>query len=163
MKRKEVVENCRPVNSQVIFERASEQTPGHIPGDVVLVVKSDPHAVFTRSQNDLSMVLSISLKQALLGFKKEVSLVHPNSLFSWLTSAHVIACMHFQIRHLDGHTVTIANEAVSQPGQVINIQGEGMPLHGVPSEFGNLKVELKINMPDKLTDAQRRMIEKNFY
>ena len=83
------------------------------------------------------MTLTISLKQALLGFKKE-------------------------IRHLDGHAVTISNDGVSSPGQVLSIDGEGMPIHGVPSEFGKLNVELKIEMPTMITAEERAFVVSHF-
>ena len=63
---------------------------------------------------------------------------------------------------MDGHAVTIANEGVSSPGQVLSIDGEGMPLHGVPSEFGKLHVELSVEMPLRITAAERAFVESNF-
>ena len=52
------------------------------PGTVNIKITQIPHPLFTRKDNDLSMSLDITLKQALLGFTKYV-------------------------KHLDGHTVTI--------------------------------------------------------
>ncbi|KAL1507252.1 hypothetical protein AB1Y20_008101 [Prymnesium parvum] len=131
------IEKGAPEGMEIVFERASEQTPGRIPGNVVLKLQANPHAVFKRVGNDLFMVLTISLKQALLGFEKE-------------------------IRHLDGHPVKIVNRAISSPGQVIVVQGEGMPLHGVPSEFGNLHVELKVQMPEAITAEEREFVASHF-
>jgi hypothetical protein len=34
-----------------------------------------------------------------------------------------------QIEHLDGHKVTLAASGVTQPGQVVLIKGEGMPVY----------------------------------
>ena len=59
------------------------------------------------------------------------------------------------IRHLDGHSVTIANAGVSQPHQVLTLKDEGMPTHNMPSEFGSLRVELVFNLPSKLSPAER--------
>ena len=110
------------------------------------------------------MSLTITLKQALLGFKKEARAVASNAWRSRPRAAlKAYQSTHrAQIRHLDGHAVTIANEGVSSPGQVLRIQGEGMPLHGVPSEFGNLNCELKIEMPKTLTAEERKFVTDHF-
>eukprot|EP00967_Tisochrysis_lutea_P138613 scaffold250554_cov33-Tisochrysis_lutea.AAC.1 len=82
---------------------AGEQTPGVIPGDVRLKLRSKSHAVFRRDGHHLHMNLRITLQQALLGFSKT-------------------------IHHLDGHDVVIANSGISTPGMVIVLAGEGMPV-----------------------------------
>lgn len=124
--------------SEVVFPRASEQTPGKIPGDVKLRLRSAPHAVFSRNgTNDLSMEMTLTLRQALLGFERT-------------------------IRHLDGHSVLIRNEGVSTHGQVLTLPNEGMPVHGVPSEFGVLHVALKVAMPTALSDAEKDFVGTHF-
>lgn len=129
-----VVERGMADGATITFERASEQTPGMVPGDVVLKLETAKHRAFKRDGADLSMVLRLTLRQALLGFKRV-------------------------IRHLDGHSVTIANEGVSQPHQVLTLPDEGMPKHGVPSEFGVLRVELVVNLPSSLTAEDRQFLE----
>ena len=69
-----------------------------VPGDVHLQLETAPHRVFKREGADLSMVLRLTLRQALLGFSRT-------------------------IRHLDGHSVTIANAGVSQPHQALTLPG----------------------------------------
>ena len=49
---------------RVVFERASEQRPGEIPGNVEVVLAAAPHLVFRREGSDLEMTLRISLKEA---------------------------------------------------------------------------------------------------
>lgn len=131
-----VVERGMADGSAITFERASEQSPGQVPGDVILQVEAVPHRVFKRNGNDLSMVLQLTLRQALLGFSRT-------------------------IRHLDGHPVTISNSGVSQPHQVLVLQGEGMPVHGVPSEFGSLHVELMVSMPSRVSEEEKRWLESH--
>ena len=67
-------------NSEIKFERMSEQRPGMIPGDVIMVLKQKAHAQYRREKNDLHYNLMISLKESLIGFTRT-------------------------IRHLDGHEV----------------------------------------------------------
>ena len=37
-----------------------------------------------------------------------------------------------------------------------------MPLHGTPSEFGELRVRLAIVMPDRLTPEERAFAQSHF-
>ena len=131
------IERGTPEGHVVTFERVSEQASGTLPGDVRLQLSTAPHAAFTRSGDDLEMQLHVPLRQALLGFEK-------------------------QVRHLDGHAVLVRNEAVSSHGQVLVLPGEGMPKHGTPSEFGDLRVELIIKFPSAITRAERAFVAQNF-
>ena len=121
----------------ITFPRAGEQTPGQLPGSVIVRIKAARHAVFTREGNDLRMKLKISLRQALLGFERT-------------------------IRHLDGHTVTVSSTSISRPGQVIALAGEGMPVRGTADEHGYLRVDLIVKMPKRLTDEERAFVATHF-
>ena len=131
------IEKGVPEGHVVTFERVSEQASGTLPGNVLVQVTTAPHAAFTRDGDDLLFTLNVPLRQALLGFQK-------------------------RIRHLDGHAVLVKNEAVSSHGQVLVLPGEGMPKHGTPSEFGDLRVELIIEFPSAITAAERQFVAKNF-
>jgi hypothetical protein len=50
----------------------SEQSPGMIPGDILLVVKQKPHKTCKRQGNDLKMDVEITLKEALLGSSNQM-------------------------------------------------------------------------------------------
>jgi DnaJ-class molecular chaperone len=73
--------------------------------------------------------LKISLKEALLGFKKD-------------------------IKHLDDHIVIIKKDGVVQPGDIIKVRAEGMP-HHQNSDKGDLFVKIKIVFPLELTEKQK--------
>ncbi len=123
--------------TRITFERASEQSPGMLPGDVVILLRAEKHSAFGRQGNDLLLELKVSLKEALLGFRREV-------------------------RHLDGHAVMIEKSGVSRPGELIVIAGEGMPLHGVPSEFGDLRVTLVVVFPEQLSASESSFVRDAF-
>lgn len=131
------IEQGAAEGAEVVFPRASEQTPGKIPGNVLVRLKSARHAVYRREGNDLHMELTLPLRAALLGFEHTV-------------------------HHLDGHPVLIRNVGVSTHGQVLVLAGEGMPVHGVPSEYGSLKVKLVVAMPTALTAAEAQFVRTNF-
>ncbi len=96
-----------------------------------------PHPVFTREGNNLKMNVKISLKQALLGFKKEIT-------------------------HLDGHKVLIEKKKITRPGEVEKIKGEGMPVYEYPSDYGDLIVTYEVEFPKVLDTEQKELFKKVF-
>jgi DnaJ-class molecular chaperone len=131
------IERGAAEGTEIVFPRASEQSPGKIPGNVVVKLRAAKHAVFRREKQDLHMTLTVPLRDALLGFR------------------HTIV-------HLDGHEVVLSSEGISFPGQVLRLRGEGMPVHGVPSEYGSLYVTLDIEMPKAITAQERDLVTKHF-
>jgi len=120
---------------ELVFERASEQMPDMIPGNVILMLKTQPHSRFRRDGNELHMDQHISLREALLGFTKTIT-------------------------HLDGHRVEIRQDGITPPGYVKTLVHEGMPVHEVPSERGSLHVKFIVMFPSKLSKEQRKGIRE---
>ncbi len=80
--------------------------------------------------------MRISLKEALLGFEKEIP-------------------------HLDDHIVTIKKNGVTQPGDIIKVKGEGMPIHQT-SDKGDLYVRVDVIIPPYLNEQQKVFLEQLF-
>jgi DnaJ-class molecular chaperone len=115
---------------QVVFERESEQSPQTTPGDVVVVLRQTPHRVFRREGDHLHADVTVTLKEALLGFSQT-------------------------LQHLDGRTVTVKADGVTKPFSVIVIKGEGMPQQHTPSIKGDLHVKIHVRFPDSINASQR--------
>ena len=153
---------------EIVFPRASEQSPGQIPGDIKLRLKAARHAVFERKGTDLQMNMSIPLRQVRMDARVKVSVRARRcaraSALSCTCPSAAQALLGFErtIRHLDGHAVTISNRGISRHGQTLSLAHEGMPVHGVPSEFGKLHVTLSIDMPTALTSIERDFVAKHF-
>ena len=132
------VERGAADGTEVRFARASEHTPGQIPGSVVVTIRALKHAAFSREGDDLRLHLAVPLRHALLGFERT-------------------------IRHLDGHEVRISSggRPVS-PNEVLTLRGEGMPKLGRPGQFGQLHVACSVTMPKTLTPFERAFVEKAF-
>lgn len=64
------LEKGMPSDHEIVFERESEQAPGMTPGNVIFKLRQVPHPRFTRNGNDLHMTMHITLREALLGFRK---------------------------------------------------------------------------------------------
>lgn len=132
-----VIEKGMGAGQEIVFERMSEQRPKQIPGDVILTIRQKQHSTFTRQGNDLHASLTISLREALLGFERTMA-------------------------HLDGHEVKVRAAKVTKPGDVIKVRGEGMPLHNFASEFGDLYVTITIAFPESLTEEQAGVMTAHF-
>lgn len=83
---------------QIVLEREADESPDVIPGDIVLTLRTTPHPVFTRKGNNLYTKETITLKEALIGFKRT-------------------------LKHLDGSIVDIQREGITQPGEPHVCQG----------------------------------------
>ena len=116
----------------------AEQSPNQLPGDVVLVLQQAKHPRFTRKGNDLHMGMKISLKEALLGFSRDIV-------------------------HLDGHKVELKYKKVTSPGEVFRVNREGMPFKDDPTQFGNLFVKMEIVMPKGELNAEKRNLVEQLF
>jgi DnaJ-class molecular chaperone len=63
------------------------------------------------------------------------------------------------IKHLDGHDVVVKKSDVTKPGEVIEIEDEGMPHHQFSSQMGKLYVEFIFKMPTEFTEEQKTAIK----
>lgn len=122
---------------EIRFERQSEQQPGITPGDVIFRLKQAPHPLFKRSGDDLHMEQRLSLREALLGFRRT-------------------------IRHLDEREVVLSHNGVTQPFETRRMENEGMPQHNTPSTRGSLYIKYIVDLPPLLTPQQREAVEKAF-
>ncbi len=98
-------------------------------GDVVVVVRVRPHAVFTRRGADLERELPITLQEALLGGEVPV-------------------------KTLKGR-VLLKIPPGTQNGRVFKLTGQGMP-HLRGAGVGDAKVKVRVVLPSKLNaDAEQ--------
>jgi len=122
----------------IVFERESEQHPDTIPGDLIVILRQTPHHFFTeRYGNDLNAKFELNLKEALLGYNK-------------------------QITHLDKREFFIKSDSPTQPFYVRKISGEGMPQHKFPSNKGDLYVKFHVRLPDRLSEAEKLLVKEMF-
>ena len=102
-------------------------------GDVYLIAKVRPHAVFSRNGADLTREVPITLQEALLGGEVEVETL--------------------------GGRVLLKVPAGTQPGQTFRLSGKGMPrLKGGGS--GDLYAKVRVVLPVKLEGKQRKAAEE---
>jgi DnaJ-class molecular chaperone len=121
----------------IVMEGMADQRPGMVPGSVVVRLKQLPDNQFDRDGDHLRTSVTVSLREALLGFRKDV--VMP-----------------------DQSIVPIVTNAVTQPNDVIRVQGEGMPRKDDHDARGDLFVTVKVQLPTVLSSDQKATIADMF-
>ncbi|OMJ72684.1 hypothetical protein SteCoe_28818 [Stentor coeruleus] len=118
-----LVDKGCPNHHKYVFYGESDEEPEMRPGDFIVIIIEEEHPVFKRKNADLAMEYTISLKEALTGYK-------------------------IKIDHLDG--VKIVEGAIGdivKPGDIRTIEELGMPLMKTPYKFGNLFIHLDVEFP----------------
>eukprot|EP00162_Nutomonas_longa_P011572 comp20621_c0_seq1/m.42034 comp20621_c0_seq1/g.42034 ORF comp20621_c0_seq1/g.42034 comp20621_c0_seq1/m.42034 type:complete len:360 (-) comp20621_c0_seq1:42-1121(-) len=128
------IEKGMPDGFEILAAHAADEIPGEQSGDVRFKVITQPHKHFTRQGDNLLYDASISLVEALTGFSMTIT-------------------------HLDGHPVVIDSKNVVKPGEIMRIKGEGMPVHNVPSNKGDLLVQFTVRFPLNLSEKQKEQIK----
>uniref|UniRef100_A0A7S3MVS5 CR-type domain-containing protein n=1 Tax=Strombidium inclinatum TaxID=197538 RepID=A0A7S3MVS5_9SPIT len=123
----------------IVLEKEAEQVPDLARGDLIFTLKQKSHGTFRRVGDNLFLSTTLTLEEAIFGFKKTV-------------------------KHLDGHQVVITPQPnqILQHNEWIIVDGEGMPKRNTPSEFGDLHVQVKIKLPTKLSEKQMDIIAQVF-
>jgi len=109
-------------DQELIFEEYGDEKVGHLPGNLIIVLKQITHKLFVRDGDDLKLRIGIDLVDALVGFERT-------------------------IQHVDGHDVLITSNKVINCPYVKIIKNEGMPKES--GGFGNLILTFEIKFPSK--------------
>jgi len=117
-------------HSKIVYYAEGDATPAKRAGDLIFVINTAPHDRFIRDKMNLKTSMVITLKEALVGFTKEIV-------------------------HLDGHKVTIKSDSVIKPGDVHMVEGKGMPSIEDSSKYGDLFIHFDVAFPASLTQKQK--------
>ena len=103
-------------------------------GDLYVFITVEPHEIFEREGNDISLDLPISFAEAALGCKKEVP-------------------------SLTNHACRITIPESTQNGKIFRVKGEGFPnVHGHGK--GDLMVKIFVETPTRLSDRQKELLQE---
>lgn len=102
-------------------------------GDLYLVINIAPHNFFTRKEDNLYCEVPVTIKEAFYGAKIDIP------TFS--------------------EKIMVSVPPKTQSGRTLRLKGKGMPkLRG--GGFGDLYAKIKLVLPEKLTDEQKKHFEK---
>lgn len=105
---------------------------GAPPGDLVVVIHINPHAVFTRHGDDLMVMVKARYRQAVLGDSVEIPTI-------------------------TGETVVLKIPPGTQPGSRLRVRNHGLPrMDGYGK--GNLVVQVQIEVPKRTSDEQAELL-----
>jgi curved DNA-binding protein len=116
---------------------AGQGTPGiggGQPGDLYLIVHVYPHHLFERRGNDLHLKLTVPLTTAILGGEVEVPT-------------------------LNGR-VMLRIPPETQNGKSFRLKGKGMSKLQEPHQYGDLYAEVKVILPERLSENERKLFEE---
>lgn len=103
-------------------------------GDLYANIFVRPHPLFERQENNLKQSISVDLFTAVLGGDTEV-------------------------QTLTGK-LKVKIKAGTQSGSALRLKGKGMSVYNEPGQFGDMILEIKVSVPEHLTDEQRQQFEK---
>jgi curved DNA-binding protein len=104
-------------------------------GDIHLSIHLNQHPIFQRSNDDLLMTLQLSCLEAIVGCTKRFDTI-------------------------DGRTLEINIQPGTQHGQVMSVQGHGMPNMSDNRMKGRLLLNISITIPRNLTEEQKDLIRQ---
>lgn len=123
---------------KITFQGEADEAPDTQTGDIVFVLQLKEHPMFKRKGDDLFVEHSLSLTEALCGFK-------------------------FILTHLDGRQLLIKSNPgeIVKPGQFKAINDEGMPHYQRPFMKGRLYLHFSVEFPEtgSMTPEQCKILE----
>ena len=111
----------------------ASETPGGVPGDLHVIVRTAPDARFERAGADLLRLVEIDVTDAVLGAEQSVPT-------------------------LDG-PVAVKIPPGTQPDSQLRLRGKGLPRFGGRGR-GDLYVRLVLRVPERLTAEERKLYER---
>jgi len=117
------------------FEGLADEHPDRDSGDMIVILKVKEHSMYQRDGSHLYINLHLTLRESLLGFKKEVL-------------------------QLDGKPFELIRKEVTQSNFVERITGRGMPRREYPERRGDLFVTYHVVLPSMLSKEQFNVLDK---
>jgi len=134
-----VIERGTKRGDHVTFTGEGDQIPGvALSGDIIIVFDQKPHPVFARKGDHLLIERTVSLAEALTGFR-------------------------LQVDHLDGRKldVSLPPGGILDPDRLYEISREGMPVPKTGGvERGSLLIKFKVVYPERISDADLAPLRK---
>lgn len=121
-------------NDKIVFEKKGKQEIGYEHGDLIFVVQTKKHSTYERKNNDLYQNYEISLKEALVGFNRNLD-------------------------HISGSPVNVNKQTVTFHNEVLKIKNKGMPIKST-DRYGDLYIKFFIQFPKKLTEEQKKVLSE---
>ena len=103
-------------------------------GDLLIIIKVSPHKRVERKGADLFVEISVDLYKAILGGTSQITSF--------------------------GDTLKFNIPPESQPGNVLTLKNQGMPIYNKQSERGDLFIKLNVKIPTNLSPKEIEMFKE---
>ncbi|CAG9333355.1 unnamed protein product [Blepharisma stoltei] len=125
-----------PNHHKYSFMGESDEKPGVLPGDLIVIIEEKHHEIFKRKHADLIFIKKITIKEALTGY-------------------------NFKIPHLDGTEKLIESAPLDiiKPGDIRTVRDLGMPIMRTPFKFGNLFITFEVEFPEPKSLSRQQINE----
>ncbi len=112
---------------------------------MVIILQQKSHELFKRQGDDLYLMHTITLTEALCGFSYVLKVIASFTQSIVYFSLRFIFCF----QHLDGRDLVIRHPPgnVIEPGSTKMVPGEGMPRYRSPFEKGELYIKFDVSFP----------------
>jgi DnaJ-class molecular chaperone len=104
-------------------------------GDLYIVVNISPHQLFERKGNDLYLKVQVPLTTAILGGE-------------------------INVPTLNGRAIMLKIPPETQNGRVFRLRGKGIPKLDTAQQAGDLLAEVKVVLPQSLSEKERKLFEE---
>jgi len=123
----------------ISFYGESDQAPDCMTGDLIFILKPKPddRFHFERKGDDLYLKQDISFVDALTG-------------------------TNFNVQTLAGTELPLTYPDPINPGDILCVPNQGMPIRGRVDTFGDLIIQFEVKFPDKVTEEQKKTIREAF-
>jgi len=138
----------------ITFVGESDQAPGVVPGDVIIVIVEKPHEHFKRNDNDLMTDVEIDLLTALGGGKFTIKHLDDSPLVVTIAPGEIVKqgmCQVDCLRIIRFDTADVIDDLKA-------IHGQGMPSQR-QHEMGDLYVKFSIKWPEHIDHSKIHLLE----
>ena len=104
-------------------------------GDLYLAINISPHHLFERKGNDLYLKVQVPMTTAVLGGE-------------------------INVPTLNGRAIMLKIPAETQNGRVFRLKGKGIPKLETAQQAGDLFAEVKVVLPQSLSEKERKLFEE---
>lgn len=123
---------------KIVFTEQSDQELNKTTGDVVVILQQLKNENFIRTGDDLQCQYSLTVAEALCGFKIVIPYLNKKKL------------------------LLNRENQITRPGEVFVVKNFGMPVAEKNYQRGNLYVKFNVKFPEHLDESQKNNIQRAF-
>lgn len=142
---------------ETLFVAEGEPHMDGDPGDLKIKIRTAPHRRFERRGDDLYTNITISLQviwhNEVIQGASHFQFTNP---FNEFPLQEALTGFSTDIKHLDGHIVTVTRDKVTWPGARIRKKDEGMPNYDNNNKKGILYITFDVEFPKQEFSADER-------